>query len=251
MITREVRGDVAVVRLDHGKVNAFDTELLQAFVAELGALEHADTTSVVLTGAGASFSAGVDLRRLADGGRDYIEDFLPAMTDAFFKAFTFPRPIVAAINGHAIAGGCVLACTCDVRLMAEGRGRIGTPELFVGVPFPTIAIEALRLVVPADRLQRVVYLGQSYLPDEALAEGLVDEVVPSEALLDRAVEVAARLGRIPRPSFALTKRLIRQPGQDRVVRYTRAVDSEVLETWASPAVQAHVRAYVDSTLKKR
>ena len=250
MITTESRDYVTVVRLEHGKVNAFDVELMRGWIAELARLEQAETQAVVLTGTGAVFSAGVELRRLTEGGRDYVKAFLPLLGDAFFKTFTFSKPLIAAVNGHAIAGGCVLACACDYRVMAEGKGRIGTPELSVGVPFPSMAMEILRLVVPPHRLQAVIYQGLTCTPDDALANGFVDELAAPDALLDRAVEVAAHLGSLPPASFALTKRIIRQPSRDRVVRYMRSVDEEVLEAWMSSRVQNAVRAYVERTLRK-
>ena len=250
MITTEIRDGVTLVRLAHGKVNAFDTELLTRWIAELARLEQADTPAVVLTGTGTVFSAGVELRRLTDGGRDYIKAFLPLMGEAFFKTFTFPKPLIAAVNGHAIAGGCILACACDYRVMADGKGRIGTPELSVGVPFPSVALEILRLVVPANRLQAVVYRGLTCAPGEALANGFADELAAPDAVVGRAVQVAAHLGSLPPASFALTKRLIRQPSRDRVERDSRSVDDEVLEAWMSPRVQAAVRAYIDRTLRK-
>ena len=174
MITSESRDRVTVVRLEHGKVNAFDIELMRGWISELARLEQADTSAVVLTGTGKVFSAGVELRRLTEGGRDYVKAFLPLLGDAFFKTFTFTKPLVAAVNGHAIAGGCVLACACDYRVMAEGTGRIGTPELSVGVPFPSMAMEILPLVVPAHRLQAVVYRGLTCTPDDALTTGFVN-----------------------------------------------------------------------------
>jgi enoyl-CoA hydratase len=250
MITTESRDHVTVVRLEHGKVNAFDVELMRGWISELARLEQADTSAVVLTGTGTVFSAGVELRRLTEGGRDYIKAFLPLLGDAFFKTFTFSKPLIAAVNGHAIAGGCVLACACDYRVMAEGKGRIGTPELSVGVPFPSMAMEILRLVVPAHRLQSIIYRGLTCTPDDALANGFVDELAAPDALLDRAVDVAAHLGSLPPSSFALTKRIIRQPSRDRVVRYMRSVDEEVLEAWMSSRVQNAVRAYVERTLRK-
>jgi enoyl-CoA hydratase len=250
MITTEFRDHVTVVRLEHGKVNAFDVELMRGWIAELARLEQAETQAVVLTGTGAVFSAGVELRRLTEGGRDYVKAFLPLLGDAFFKTFTFSKPLIAAVNGHAIAGGCVLACACDYRVMAEGKGRMGTPELSVGVPFPSMAMEILRLVVPAHRLQSIIYRGLTCTPDDALANGFVDELAAPDALLDRAVEVAAHLGSLPPASFALTKRIIRQPSRDRVVRYMRSVDEEVLEAWMSSRVQNAVRAYVERTLRK-
>ena len=250
MITTEVRDRVTVIRMAHGKVNAFDPELMSGLVAELARVEQADTPAAVLTGAGRVFSAGLDLRRLTEGGPDYVRTLLPLLGEVFFKAFTFPKPLVAAVNGHAIAGGCVLACACDYRIMTEGAGRIGTPELSVGVPFPSMALEILRLTVPAHRLQALIYRGLTCTPDEALANGFVDELAAPEAVLDRAVETAARLGSLPPASFSLTKRVIRQPTQDRV-RDMQAADEAVTEAWMSSRVLDAVRAYVDRTLPGR
>src|SRR5439155_1274578 len=99
---------------------------------------------LVLVGTGSAFSAGVDLFRILDGGDDYVARFIPALSGAFDDLFAYRRPVVAAVNGHAIAGGCVIAACADYRLMAEGRGRIGVPEQLVGVAFPAIALAAPR-----------------------------------------------------------------------------------------------------------
>ena len=247
MIKIEPRDGATVVRMEHGKVNAFDPELMRGLIDALAGPECAAAPAVVLTGTGAVFSAGVDLRRLTEGGPDYVEGFLPVLGEAFFEAFTFPKPLVAAVNGHAIAGGCVLACACDYRIMADGAGRIGTPELSVGVPFPVMALEILRLTVPAHRLQALIYRGLTCTPAEAAANGLIDETAAPEAVVDRAVEVAARLGSLPPASFALTKRVIREPTRNRVLEL-RSVDEAVAEAWTSPRVLDAVRAYVDRTL---
>ena len=250
MITTESRDRVTIVRMAHGKVNAFDPELMRGLVDQLAELERADTAAVVLTAAGRVFSAGLDLRRLIAGGPDYVKTLLPLLGETFFKAFTFPKPLVAAVNGHAIAGGCVLACACDYRIMADGAGRIGTPELSVGVPFPSMALEILRLTVPAHRLQALIYRGLTCTPAEALANGFVDELAAPEAVLDRAVETAARLGSLPPASFSLTKSVIRQPSEDRV-RSMQSADEAVADAWMSPRVLDAVRAYVDRTLPAR
>lgn len=250
MLTTESFDGVTLVRLTHGKVNAFDVELMQRWISELDSLERGDCSAVVVTGSGSMFSAGVDLRRLTEGGHDYVQEFLPLMGDAFFKTFAFAKPLVAAINGHAIAGGCILACACDYRVMAEGKGRIGVPELSVGVPFFSIALEILRLTLPAHRLQALIYGGLTCAPDEALANGLVDELAAPEALVEQAVRLARRLGSLPPVSFALTKRLIRQPSRDRMTRYMHSIDEEVLEAWKSSRVLDAVDEYVERTLKK-
>ena len=142
MIHRDDHDGVAVLRIEHGKANALDLELCNAIVTAFE--EAGDARAVVLTGTGRIFSAGVDLFRVIEGGRSYIEAFVPAMCRAFERLFVHPAPVVAAANGHAIAGGCLLVAAADQRLMAEGTARIGIPELQVGVPFPPIALEIIR-----------------------------------------------------------------------------------------------------------
>ncbi len=250
MLTTELHNGITVLRLNHGKVNAFDLELMRRWIDEITLLERAETSAVVLTGTGSVFSAGVDLRQLIAGGREYVQEFVPLLGDMLFKTFTFPKPLVAAVNGHAVAGGCLLACTCDYRVMSEGNGRIGVPELSVGVPFPSVAMEILRLTLPSHRLQPLIYGGLTCTPNEALTNGFVDELTDSGNLLSRAVAMATRLGSLPPASFRLTKRMIRQPSRDRMVHYMRGIDTEVLEAWQSSSVLRAVDEYVQRTLKK-
>src|SRR5262245_60635855 len=203
MIERTLQDGILTLRLAHGKASALDVKLLDALLRELaGAAE--DVRAVVLTGTGSIFSAGVDLFRLTQGGADYVHRFLPALSRLLQALFAFPRPVVAAANGHAIAGGCVIVLAADVRLMAGGRGRIGLPELLVGVPFPAAALEVVRFGVPRGKLQSLIYTGRTLPPQEALAAGLVDEVVPAERLQARALEVARDLAQIPPQVYRLT-----------------------------------------------
>ncbi len=186
------RSGVTVLRMCHGKVSALDLELLQAITTALG--EVPEAAPVVITGTGSAFSAVVDLRRIVAGGPEYAAEFLPALTAAFLAIFDHPGPVVAAVNGHAIAGGCVLAAACDVRLMSEGS--IGLAELSVGVPFPVSAMEIMRHAVgpAAGRLA----LGAGLLdPAGARSIGLVHDVVDPEALLDLAVGQASAMGGTP------------------------------------------------------
>ena len=136
MLDFEERGEVAIMRLQHGKVNALDLELLLAITEAMRAVDQA--RAVVITGSGSVFSAGVDLQRIVAGGPSYVREFLPALSESFMAIFDHPGPVVAAVNGHAIAGGCVIAAACDVRLMSQGK--IGLAELSVGVPFPPAAM---------------------------------------------------------------------------------------------------------------
>src|SRR5690348_343552 len=139
MINTTCVGDTAIIRLDHGKVNALDVELLDALGNELDGLPAANVSAIVLTSARHVFCAGVDLVRVIDEPPSYADALVRAITRTVVTLFTYPVPTVAAINGAAIAGGCVLACACDYRIIAA-QGRIGTTELVVGVPFPSSAL---------------------------------------------------------------------------------------------------------------
>jgi enoyl-CoA hydratase len=251
MIEIERRDDVLVLTLAHGKAGLLDLELAEALDATLSQLqEEPGSEGIVLTGRGTIFSAGVDLFRLLDGGRPYLERFLPALSRAFWRLFSFPRPVVAAVNGHAIAGGCVLACGCDLRIMAEGEATIGVPELRVGVPFPGVALEILRFAAPVDRLPEWLYLGEIYRPEEALQRGFVHEIVDPPLLAERAMELAADLGRRGE-GFAITKRQLRQPSLDRIRGRTGELEDQVVEKWLHPNTRASIRGYLDATLGPR
>jgi enoyl-CoA hydratase len=247
MIERTERDGVSILRLCHGKASAMDVELLNAIADAFDDLREGKARSVVLTGSGSIFSAGVDLFRVLDGGVEYIERFLPALDRGFRAVFTAEMPVIAAVNGHAIAGGCVLAAACDHRVMARDRGAIGIPELPVGVPFPTLALEIMRSTLPPDQFEEAVFTGTNHPPEEALARGFVNELADADAVLDRACDVARHMAAIPPRSFSLTKRAMRQPFLDRV---SAAADADVAAAWKSPEIQAAIRAYVEKTIPK-
>jgi enoyl-CoA hydratase len=230
-------------------VSALDTELLDALARELDGAAL-DVRALVLTGSGSIFSAGVDLFRITQGGADYVRLFLPLLSRFLRMLFTFPRPVVAAVNGHAIAGGCVIALACDARLMADGDGKMGLPELVVGVPFPTAALEVVRFAVPREKLQTLIYTGQTLSAREALGAGLVDEVVSSELLPARAQELACELALIPPQVFRLTKQSLRAEALDRIEQAGEQPDRAALDVWSAAETHAHIREYLRRTLGK-
>jgi enoyl-CoA hydratase len=247
MIEREANDGIVTLRLAHGKANALDVELLEALIGELASV--ADARAVVVTAAGPIFSAGVDLFRLTDGGEAYVRRFFPLLNQFVRALVAFPAPLVVAATGHAIAGGGVMVMGGDYRLLAEGNGRVGVPELLVGVPFPATVLELVRFAVPPHRLNPLLYLGRTYPPHEALATGLVDEVVPADALAARAHEVASRLAAISPDAFRLTKRMLRAPVLERIDR-SAAGDEEALAVWLAPETHDRIRDYLAKTVRK-
>lgn len=248
MINIELQGQVAVVQMAHGKANALDTALCRSLTAEFAGLAGRGSRAAVLTGQGPIFSAGVDLLRLRDGGQDYLDEFLPALSEAFLAVFDSPVPVVAAVNGHAIAGGCILTCACDHRVMNDGHGRIGVTELLVGVPFPITALEILRFAVGTSRLKELTYSGRTYRATDAVGLGLVDEAVAETQVLARAVAVATELAALPPEPLRHTRRQIRGPALEQIA-HQRATDRQVHHMWDSPSARQTVEAYVNKTLR--
>jgi enoyl-CoA hydratase len=250
MINLIQQGEITLLHMAHGKANALDVEFCEALTTQLTALKSSRTRGVVLIGAGHIFSAGVDLLRLLDEDAPYLQTFLPALITMFETVFFHPQPVVAAVNGHAIAGGCVLACAADYRVMSRSPGRIGVPELLVGVPFPTVALEILRSAVAPPQLHTLVYEGATYTPEEASHLGLVDALVEPQELITRAVTVAEHLLAIPGQAFALTKQQLRQPAMERLQVAHAGTDQAVQHLWMMPETRAAIRRYVSQTFKK-
>jgi len=248
MIDLKTEDGIAIVTMRHGKANALDITLCDGLANCFEKLRPSDTRAVVLTGQGRIFSAGVDLLQVSAGGADYLRKFLPSLHRLYDAVFFHPRPVVAAINGHAVAGGCVLACCADRRIMARSGGRIGVTELLVGVPFPALAFEVMRFAVPARHLPELMFGGATYEVDAALERGLVDEVVEADALPQRAVGAAQSLANLSPAAFARTKKQLRQEAADRVERSGAMTDQTVADIWIEAL--GYVRDYVARTLNK-
>jgi enoyl-CoA hydratase len=240
MLETEDRSGVTVLRLQHGKVNALDTELLRAITAAMRDLDPA--SAVVITGHGSAFSAGVDLKRIVDGGQPYVREFLPALTETFLAVFDHPGPVLAAVNGHAIAGGCVLAAACDVRLMSGGR--IGLAELTVGVPFPTVALEIMRHAIgPA--AGNLVLTARLLDATQAQSIGLIHDVAAPEALLDSAVALAQAMAKTPAEVFSLSKRQLQLPARAAMDGHD-ADEVAIAAGWESSGTRDAIAGYLAS-----
>src|SRR5687768_2110577 len=250
MIQRDDRDGIRILRLAHGKVSAMDIELGEAFVREMHDAATASVGAVIVTGTGSSFSAGVDLFRIVEDGPEYGRRFLPVLDGLLRAALTLPKPVVAAVNGHAIAGGCILAACCDHRIMVDGTGRIGVPELGVGVPFPALPLQIMAGRVADAALRDLVFSARTVQVDEAKALGLIDEKCPAGMLMDRAVEVAERLAAIPAGAFALTKEAFYTP----ILERTKALvdlNARVVEAWMQPHTYDTIRAYLENTVGRK
>jgi enoyl-CoA hydratase len=247
LIEVERKGNVALLRMRGGKANAMNIRLLEALEATLEEVDDAD--AIAITGDTSSFSAGLALPELITLDREGMAELISTFERVMKRVLAFPRATVAAINGHALAGGCVLGLMCDARIMAAGSAKIGLNEIQLGIGLPSIVIEPLRIRVPPTSHGVVALEGRTFSPDEALRVGLVDEVVDAERLLPRALELAASRAVAPL-AYAQIKRALLAPTLTACDR-RRETDRETwLETWFSEHAQKTLRAAVARITKR-
>ena len=247
LVSVQDRDGVAVVALDRPPANAFSAEL----VAELtGALEsRMSARAVVLTSVNPKiFSGGWDLTRVSVLARPEMERFFEDYCDLIRRIFTFPAPIVAALPGHAIAGGMIVAAAADERFVAEGPARLGLSEVALGVPLPACCLELFRFVLGSRGMERLTASAENVDVAGALAIGLADRAVPAAGLADAAFQRASALARGSPPAYAETKRRARE---EALVRFDAArLDDPFLDYWFSPDARSRISTLLDGLQKK-
>jgi enoyl-CoA hydratase len=230
-VSVETSRRVALVRVDRPPANAINLELLDELVGALEALAADPPAAVVIAGRDGFFSAGVDLKAVSGYGPDEHRQMVTGINRMVLATYAMSCPVIAAVTGHAIAGGLVLALCADLRI-ASLEGRYGLTEVKVGVPYPQAAIGVVRAEL-ATHAARSLALGNRLIDGpEAQRLGLFDEALPPGEVLARAVELASEMLAFPAGVYAATKRELRGPT---IAAITAAVESEpLLEGWLSP-----------------
>jgi enoyl-CoA hydratase len=242
--------EVATIRIAGGKANAMTMDLLDTIERAIDDFELGPANAAVITGYEKFFSAGLALPKLVDLDRPAMHVFIERFSRTMMRVLACEKPLVAAINGHAIAGGCILAACCDHRIMVDGNGRIGIPELAVGVPFPALPLQIMAARLSDQALRDLVFTGRTVTVDEARTLGLVDEKCPAGMLMDRAMDVAVKLASIPAGAFALTKAAFHAPIIERA-QALAALNDRVVEAWLQPHTYDTIRAYLERTVGRK
>jgi enoyl-CoA hydratase/carnithine racemase len=204
-------------------------------------LRAAGDRPLLLTGAGDAFSAGLNLKEVAALDRPGMERFLLLLDDLIDALFEYPGPTVACVNGHAIAGGCVLVLCCDYRVAADDPAiRIGLNEVALGLEFPPKILALARRRVPPRWLERVVLEAGLHPPRTARELGLVDEVAADPMPLAR--EHLERLAAPPLAVYTATKRALRAGALDLSEESRRYFRDHVVPAWCAPETKDRVRA---------
>jgi enoyl-CoA hydratase len=243
--------DVALLRLEGGKANSMDARFLAELDRVFGEFEASGARAAVLVGYETYFSAGLSLSGLQGLPREALRDAILKLHHVMLRIFACPRPVVAAINGHAIAGGCVLALQADHRVAADGPFKIGLSETTIGLSLPPVVIETTKLRVPVAHWNSVMLEGRLFTPAEALARELVDEVVAPGRVLDVALDAARRFAKTPPLAFGQVKTALRASAIAAATADVARLHEAWLDTWFAPETRRlHAEAVACFATKK-
>jgi enoyl-CoA hydratase len=237
---------VRLLRMQFGSANALGPTV----VTELRSALRASATPTVLTGERRAFSGGLNLLELSSYGREEMVEFVTHFSGLMLEALAAPYPLVAAVNGHAVAGGCVLAMACDRRVGVDGPFKVGMNEMAIGLTLPSVVTEILRGKLSPEHAHTVILGGALYPPSEALGVGLLDDVADGVAAAEsRAVEIARGLGR-SLAEFAAMKRSLVAPIVRACDGSREELDTAFVDSWfAEPA--SRLRASMIERLRER
>ena len=229
---RDLDGGVRILTLNRPPANAIDPTLMQDLYRACEAAKTDDAVrAVVVTGTGKFFCGGLDLKAVT--GQAGTGSGFGSVGDGVFALWTLPKPTVAMVNGHAIAGGGILTLACDVRIAARGNAKIGLNETAIGLPLPTGAMEISRLSLTDQQARRVVLGAELFPPETARELGMIDEVVEPADLERVGVERARLLGSYPRQAYAYNKRVLQQHAVAAVRGETDEQRRETVAVWTS------------------
>jgi Delta3-Delta2-enoyl-CoA isomerase len=237
----EEKGDIAVLRLDNGVTNAMGSEMIGDLLEAVAQIRD-NFKGMVLAGGEKFFSMGFDLPGLLPLDRTGMSDFFYGFNDACLALYTLPVPTACAVRAHAVAGGHILATTCDFRIAAEGKTKFGLNEIHLGVPVPYLADLIQRQLVPERAATNMLYQGSLFPVNEAKAMGLVDEVAAKEDVEDRAVKMVSELAALPAAAFAAIKENRVESVRRKYEKRFREKNEAFLDLWCTPETQQGLQA---------
>jgi len=252
-IRLERTGALVTARFDKARGNAIDepfTQELLDVAKQLGA--DPGVRGVLLASAHPKlFSPGLDLVTLLEYDRAAMERFMRLFAEAVWALYALPKPVVAAVSGHAVAGGCILALTADYRVLRRGGVQLGLNEVKVGVPLPWSVALLLRASVPPGALTQVALLGRNFADDDALAVGLADQLADADGFEDFCRARLEEFADKDTASIAITKGYLREG----VLREMRGREKEEmgawLDRWFSESTRERIRNIVAGMAKGR
>lgn len=236
LIKIENHDPLALLRLENGVTNAISPILVDELIEASGIVKE-QFQGAVLGGGDKFFCIGLELPNLLRYDHEQMSLFWDRFDQAVLSLYSLPIPIAAAINGHAAAGGAILAMTADYRYIAEGRNLIGLNEINIGLPVPFMADLILRQLIGDRAATNMMYGGDLLSPEDALELGLVDDILPGERVEAHALEQIAQFADKPQPAFEMIKNNRTEEVRRKFDQQCSTRKQELLDCWFQPAVK--------------
>jgi enoyl-CoA hydratase/carnithine racemase len=243
MVSVEDRGRVALVKLNNRVTNALSSTVVHRLAGILRRVrEDDDINGLVLTSSNEKFfSIGFDIPELFEMNRDDFREFYRLFNQICLDLFTLPKPTVAAIIGHAIAGGCILALCCDYRFIAKGHKLMGLNEVKLGLPVPYLPDRVLHALVGFRKAQEMMESGEFYPPEKAFEMGIANKILPVEDVAKAAVEHADTLGSLPKVGYGMIKQNRVEVIAEAVMARQDRKETAFIESWYSDEARERLR----------
>jgi Delta3-Delta2-enoyl-CoA isomerase len=233
-IDTSIDNGIATVKLNRGKVNALNETTVEQLIDCFHNLKDDESVkAIILTGQGKFFSFGFDIPEFRSYSKESFTDYIKKYSNLYSLIYLFPKPVIAAINGHCVAGGFILASVCDYRLMVTGKAKISLNEVTFGSTIFAGNLAILRELVGTRNAELIALRGRMYSAEEAKDLNLIDQIVSESELYSKAVYIADTYVQKHLPAYNSIKKLLRQPVYDNYKDLEEQSIKEFIEIWYS------------------
>ncbi len=248
LVELKLEPPVAVLAMTKPPVNAIDIELIEVLGDALAEVEGSPKAeALVLTGSGNSFSAGLDLKVVPTYDSEQQRRMIGSINRSIARLYSLSMPVVAAVNGHAIAGGLVLALACDYRIGSEEDFSLGLTETRAGIPFPAGPMTVVNAELTPAVARRLTLVARNSGPREAVADGILDELCPADSLVERASEFAADLASAGRSTYARVKAQLRATAISALNEIVDTGKDPLLDSWIGAEAKSSASALLQGS----
>lgn len=237
-INAKIHKKIATMIIDCAKVNALNDQVVDELRSALEKVEKDQNVKVIiLRGEGSFFSFGFDVPGFMSYDKGDFHGYVQNYNNLIKELFMFSKPVIAALNGHSIAGGCVLALACDYRIMISGKAKIALNEMTFGSTLFSCVTEILKYAVGSKRSEQIIYSGKMYSAEEALNLGLVDQVSSEDKFDQEVLDFAEEYAGKDMTAFASIKKMLKQDTLNKIESYEHESISEFVDIWYSESTR--------------
>ncbi len=234
----EMEESVAILKMARSPANAITFDMANEFLSAFQEIIASNPKAIVLTGTDKFFSGGLDLREVPTYSAERQKDFLGIVNRMILNLYSCSVPIIAAVNGHAVAAGFILALTADYRIGPKGKYSFGLTEARAGIPFPAAPMTVLKAELSPSDVRYSTLYAVNYGPDEAMSRGVFDELQKPDKVLERALEIARDFATTPADAYQKVKRQTRDAAIETLRQIVHDQSDPMMEGWISPDAAA-------------